>query len=227
MPPVETLTSQIQSSIQGSPLKSYSSGVGSYLVFKRVMDLVGAVVVIVVIAPLLVLLVLIIRRDGGPAFFGQARLGRGGTVFTLWKLRSMVPDAQGALEAYLAANPQARAEWDRTQKLRDDPRVTPLGRFLRKYSLDELPQIWNVVTGDMSLVGPRPMFPEQRVMYPDIPYCDLRPGMTGLWQVSDRNACAFADRAKFDRRYAQALSLRQDLWIMARTVAVVIRGTGC
>src|SRR5690606_15201836 len=137
---------------------------GVYPALKRAMDLAGGLVVLVLIAPVLVVLVLIVRSDGGPAFYGQPRLGRGGAVFMLWKLRTMVPNAEEALECHLAQNPQARAEWDRTQKLREDPRVTPVGRFLRKYSLDELPQIWNVLAGDMSLGGPRPMLDRKSVV---------------------------------------------------------------
>jgi len=226
MPPVEGLA---QLERQADQLSEFAipTRAGLYPAIKRAMDWAGGVCILIAITPLLLALVILVRSDGGAAFYGQPRLGRSGRVFTLWKLRTMVPDAEAALDTYLASNPAARAEWDLTQKLRNDPRVTPVGRILRKYSLDELPQILNVIAGDMSLVGPRPMFPEQRTLYPGIPYCDLRPGMTGLWQVSDRNTCAFADRAGFDRRYAEALSLREDLWIMLRTVAVVVRGTGC
>jgi lipopolysaccharide/colanic/teichoic acid biosynthesis glycosyltransferase len=198
-----------------------------YPAIKRGFDIIVGVCVGLAILPLMLLLVAIVRGDGGPALYAQPRLGRDGRVFTLWKIRTMVCNADQALADYLATHSEARQEWDRTQKLRLDPRVTPIGRILRKYSLDELPQVWNVLAGDMSLVGPRPMFPEQRVLYPGTPYCNLRPGITGLWQVSERNACAFADRAKFDRMYSEAFSLRTDLVIMLRTVSVVLRGTGC
>jgi lipopolysaccharide/colanic/teichoic acid biosynthesis glycosyltransferase len=139
----------------------------------------------------------------------------------------MVPGAEARLAAHLAADPAARAEWDRSQKLREDPRVTPLGRLLRRSSLDELPQLWNVLAGDMSLVGPRPMMPCQQALYPGEAYYRLRPGLTGPWQVSDRHASAFADRARFDRDYEQALSLATDLRILAATLRAVLRGTGC
>ena len=121
---------------------------------------------------------------------------------------------------------EARREWDQTQKLKYDPRVTALGRFLRKSSLDELPQLWNVFTGDMSLVGPRPMMPNQRDIYPGTAYYDLRPGLTGLWQISDRNNCTFAKRAEFDTEYERCVSLRTDVTILFKTVGAVARGTG-
>lgn len=149
-----------------------------------------------------------------------------GRTFKFWKLRSMVPDADQRLEQYLQQHPTAREEWDTAQKLKSDPRVTPLGHYLRKYSMDELPQLWNVLVGDMSLVGPRPMFPKQSVLYPGTDYFALRPGLTGLWQISDRNGCSFADRAKHDTRYAQNLCFALDMQILLKTVGVVIHGTG-
>lgn len=198
-----------------------------YPALKRTIDIVGALAVGLLILPLLLVFVLLIRMGGGTAFFSQERLGRGGQVFRFWKLRTMVPDAERALARYLEGNPEAREEWERTQKLRHDPRVTPVGRFLRKYSLDELPQLWNVLRGDMSLIGPRPMFVSQRELYPGVLYGDVRPGITGLWQVTDRNQCAFADRARFDQIYAERMSLRTDAWIVMRTFRAVFSGTGC
>ncbi|MFN6978425.1 MAG: sugar transferase, partial [Gemmobacter sp.] len=119
------------------------------------------------------------------------------------------------------------AEWDRTQKLRHDPRITPLGHLLRRSSLDELPQLWNVLTGDMSLIGPRPMMVDQKPLYPGRAYYALRPGISGPWQVSDRNATAFADRAGYDERYFRDLSLGTDLRLILATFGAVARGTGC
>jgi len=176
--------------------------------------------------PLIAALVLIIRADGGKAFYSQPRLGRNGREFRLWKLRSMVVDADRCLELHLS-DPAAREEWERTQKLRNDPRVTPIGRLIRKYSLDELPQLWNVLRGDMSLIGPRPMLPEQRVLYPGSACFRVRPGMTGLWQVSDRHVSSFAERARYDEQYVSELSLQLDLMILIKTIFVVFRGTGC
>jgi len=197
-----------------------------YLGVKRCLDLA----VILLLAPLALtivgILAFLVRRDGGKAFYGQKRLGKNGRIFTLWKLRSMVPNADQRLEEYLQDHPAARREWDGTQKLKYDPRITRLGYYLRKYSADELPQLWNVFIGDMSLVGPRPMFPEQRPLYPGTAYFSMRPGMTGLWQISERNGCTFAERATHDTRYAKKMSFGTDMWILMMTAVVVLRGTG-
>jgi len=142
------------------------------------------------------------------------------------KLRTMVPNAEKQLESYLARNAEARLEWNSTQKLKSDPRITRLGKFLRKTSLDELPQLWNVLIGDMSLVGPRPMMPSQRPLYHGLAYYNLRPGITGIWQVSERNESAFSKRAEFDTEYDEILSFRKDLGLLWSTVRVVLKGTG-
>jgi exopolysaccharide production protein ExoY len=218
---------QIQTSAADISLQGGARRTPLYPFVKRGMDIVGASLIGVLVLPLLCILAIIIRMDGGKAFYCQRRLGENGKVFSIWKLRSMVPDAELCLQRYLTENPEARMEWDLSQKLRDDPRITPIGRYLRKYSIDEFPQLWNVIIGDMSLVGPRPMFPEQRALYPGTAYFHLRPGMTGLWQVSERNGSSFAEREKFDTRYAETLSLRTDLSTLLMTVAVVFRGTGC
>jgi exopolysaccharide production protein ExoY len=196
-------------------------------VFKRVLDLAVIVMISLPVALVVAILAVLVASKGGRPFYRQARIGQGGRHYTMWKLRSMVKDADSKLDAYLQANPAARAEWDSDQKLRHDPRITRLGHFLRKYSLDELPQLWNVLRGDMSLVGPRPMMPEQQTLYPGTAYYRLRPGITGPWQVSARNATTFADRAQFDALYEQNLSLGTDLGLLAATVRVVLRGTGC
>jgi len=198
-----------------------------YFGSKRALDVMVILAAAPLVLPVVLCLAFIVSRDGGRAFYGQRRLGKDGKIFTLWKLRSMVPNAEARLEQYLSQNPDARREWESTQKLRHDPRITAFGRYLRKYSLDELPQLWNVLAGQMSLIGPRPMFPEQRPLYPGMAYFDMRPGLTGLWQVSERNRCSFAERASYDTAYAQTMSLGTDLAILAKTVAVVVRGTGC
>lgn len=197
---------------------------GSFL--KRLLDIAIVMVFLPVILPLVLLAALVISRDGTSAFYGQQRVGRGGRQFTCWKLRTMVANADERLERYLDSNPEARTEWDTTQKLKSDPRVTRVGRFLRKTSMDELPQLYNVLIGDMSLVGPRPMLPEQRTLYSGREYFTLRPGITGLWQISDRNDCSFADRASFDAKYAREMSFALDGSILAKTVGVVFRATG-
>ena len=203
------------------------SSVRFYDVGKRLVDLALVAVGGPFFLPLIVILVVLVRLDGGPAFYLQPRIGQHGRVFRLWKLRSMVPNAEAALATYLDSNPDARAEWDSTQKLRHDPRLTLIGGFLRRYSLDELPQLWNVLIGDMSLVGPRPMMPSQRLLYPGTAYYDLRPGLTGLWQISERNNCTFAERAAYDNRYAQIVSVGVDFAVLVKTLGVVFRGTGC
>lgn len=203
-----------------TPAGLYRNGV------KRVLDTLLILLALPFVLPLMALMALAVMTDGHSPFYRQERLGRGGRTFGLLKIRTMVPDAKAALETYLAQNPEARAEWDETQKLKNDPRITFAGRILRKTSLDELPQLWNVLKGDMSIVGPRPMMPEQRALYPGQAYFHLRPGITGSWQVSDRNEGSFAGRAKFDAEYYNNLSLATDCSILLRTVAVVVRGTG-
>jgi exopolysaccharide production protein ExoY len=193
---------------------------------KRVLDVLAVVLAAPIILPVVAALALIIRRDGGPAFYVQDRIGRGGQLFRCWKLRSMLPDADAALEAHLARHPEARREWAVHQKLKDDPRITPVGRIIRKTSLDELPQLWNVFRGDMSLVGPRPMMPEQSDLYDGDAYYRLRPGVTGFWQISGRNGTAFADRAHYDSQYDRHLSFVTDTLVLIATVRVVMRGTG-
>jgi lipopolysaccharide/colanic/teichoic acid biosynthesis glycosyltransferase len=193
---------------------------------KRLLDVAFVLAGLPVILLVIVAAALAIALDGGRPFFAQDRLGQGGRVFRLWKLRTMVPDAQEALERHFAENPQARLEWETYQKLRHDPRITHVGGFLRRTSLDELPQLWNVLRGDMSLVGPRPMLPEQYALYPGKAYLELRPGLTGPWQISERHGGAFAGRGRYDDAYARDLSLAADLRIISATFDVVARAKG-
>ena len=194
--------------------------------FKRFIDISFVILSLPVSLPLVAIMALLVALDGTSPFYTQARVGRGGRIFRMLKIRSMVPDADNQLAAYLEKNPLARQEWDETQKLKSDPRITRIGRILRKSSLDELPQLWNVLKGDMSIVGPRPMMVEQQELYPGRAYYALRPGITGPWQVSDRNEGSFAGRAVFDAKYHADLSIATDLSILLRTVAVVVRSTG-
>lgn len=194
---------------------------------KRILD----ILLVLAVAPIAVLLIavpaLLLWWEGGAPFYRQARLGRNGRTFQIVKLRTMVRDADAQLEGHLNADPAARDEWDRTQKLKHDPRITVVGALLRKTSLDELPQIWNVLKGDMSLVGPRPMLPEQLALYGDARhYFALLPGITGYWQVSQRNQSAFRARIAFDAEYDYNLSLTEDLKVIFRTFGAVIRRTG-
>lgn len=195
--------------------------------FKRPLDVLLVVLAAPVILPIVLILAFLVLRDGGNPFYTQDRIGRNGKCYRMWKLRSMVVDADQRLSAYLAGNPAAKEEWDQNQKLRNDPRITSFGRVLRRSSMDELPQLWNVLKGDMSLVGPRPMLPEQRDMYHGEGYYALRPGITGFWQTSGRNDTSFSDRAWYDDRYERNLTLSGDVAIIVRTVGVVMRATGC
>ncbi len=194
---------------------------------KRMLDIVLVLTSSIVVVPLLAVLIAVVALNGGAPIYLQERVGQSGRKFKLLKLRTMVPDAEGALVRLLHQDPERAREWNKSQKLRDDPRVTPFGRFLRASSLDELPQFWNVLRGDMSLVGPRPMMPDQQTLYDGQVYCDLRPGVTGLWQVSARNASSFSSRVDYDRQYEAQLSFVFDLRLLLRTIFVVLRGTGC
>ncbi len=195
--------------------------------FKRGLDIL---LVLMAAFPVLIVVgicALLVSRDGGGAFYKQTRVGRFGKTFTMWKLRSMVNNADAALQKHLAANPAARHEWDRNQKLQHDPRITKIGHILRKTSLDELPQLWNVLKGDMSLVGPRPMMVDQQAIYPGSAYYALRPGLTGFWQISARNESSFAERAQYDADYLSKVTFTQDLSVIWKTLSVVTKGTGC
>ena len=193
---------------------------------KRVLDVALVIASAPVTVPLIAVMALLVSLDGAAPFYRQLRIGRAGRVFSIWKIRTMVPDADVQLEAHLAADPDAAREWHSTQKLKRDPRITRIGRFLRKTSLDELPQFWNVITGEMSLIGPRPMMVEQAELYPGRAYYALRPGITGPWQVSDRNDTTFAARAQYDQAYYDGLSLGVDASIFVRTFAVILLCTG-
>lgn len=195
-------------------------------IVKRVLDLTLVILSAPFSVPLILFLAFLVALDGHNPFYTQMRVGRNGKPFRMWKLRTMVPDADRILEDYLARNPAARLEWNATQKLKTDPRITRVGRFLRKLSLDELPQLINVFNGTMSLVGPRPMMVSQQVFYTGQGYYRMRPGITGLWQISDRNECDFVGRVPYDDLYERTVSLKVDLSVLFRTVAVVVRGTG-
>ncbi len=193
---------------------------------KRIFDLVCVLASLPFVVPLIAILALLVSRDGSSPFYCQDRIGRKGRIYRIWKLRTMVADADTMLHDYLSQNPEAAAEWELTQKLKRDPRITPIGAFLRKSSVDELPQLWNVLIGDMSLVGPRPMLPEQESIYPGLAYYSQRPGITGSWQVSERNECSFAERARFDTDYIANMSFANDMKLLFATMRVVARGTG-
>lgn len=196
---------------------------------KRVFDIAAAGIGLVMVAPLLALVCLLIRlQDGGPAIFVHNRIGLNGRMFGCFKLRSMVPDARERLEALLERDPEARREWEETQKLTNDPRVTPLGRFIRASSIDELPQLVNVLRGEMSLVGPRPISSSERSKYGEYfgDYCSVIPGITGLWQISGRSDVSYGDRVQMDVAYARSRSFWGDVMIVLKTIPAVLLSKG-
>ncbi len=196
---------------------------------KRAMDIVGALLGLILFSPFLLLIAALIKfSDGGRVFYGHKRVGRNGREFFCLKFRTMVQDGDKVLERHLAANPAAREEWLATRKLQDDPRVTVVGAVLRKLSLDELPQLINILMGDMSIVGPRPVVHAELEYYgPSASvYLLSRPGLTGLWQVSGRNDVSYDARVAFDRQYVENWSLVTDLVIIAKTVPAVCMSRG-
>jgi len=198
------------------------------LVSKRLFDIVLVALLLPVVVPVIAVLWILTRRDGGPGFFGHTRIGRNGRSFRCWKIRTMVVDAEARLAAHLAAHPEAAAEWERDYKLTDDPRITPLGDVLRRTSLDELPQIWNVLLGEMSFVGPRPVprVELRKYRHYRTAYLSLKPGITGLWQVSGRNDVSYDERVRMDAKYLQTMSLWEDIRILAKTASSVLGRTG-
>ncbi len=200
----------------------------AYRWIKRGFDLFGASLLLLLTSPLFLVLAALIRRSGETPFYSHARVGRNGTSFKCLKFRSMRPDADRVLQDLLDNDPVARAEWDRDFKLRNDPRITPVGRFLRRTSLDELPQLINVIKGEMSLVGPRPIVTAELERYGDYVnlYLQVLPGVTGLWQISGRNDTTYTERVSLDAWYVQNWSLWYDIAILFKTVGVVLNKRG-
>ena len=190
---------------------------------KRAFDIVAASAMLVFLAPLLGLIALLVRAKGAPIVFAHTRVGRHGRLFKCLKFRTMVPDATNVLNRLLATDPKARAEWERSYKLKNDPRITALGAFLRKSSLDELPQLWNVLRGDMSLVGPRPVVVDEIERYGDARayYYEVRPGLTGLWQISGRSDLDYDRRISLDTWYVRNWTLWYDILILFKTLLTV------
>ncbi len=185
----------------------------------------GALILLTLFSPLMAVVAwLIWRKDGNPIFFGHYRVGRDGQMFKCWKFRSMVVNSAEILAELLKNDPAAKAEWDRDQKLTNDPRITPVGAFLRKTSLDELPQLFNVLKGEMRLVGPRPITLGELDRYGEARwhYLNAMPGMTGLWQVSGRSDTTYEERVELDRDYVEQRSLWSDVVILVKTIAVVL-----
>ena len=195
----------------------------------RALDAIGAVLLLILFAPLMVLVALgVFISDPGPVLFKQKRIGRDGKMFNCLKFRTMTIDAEVRLTNLLANDPVARAEWDRDQKLRNDPRIVGIGQFLRKSSLDELPQLFNVLLGEMSLVGPRPIVPNEVCRYGRYfkYYCAVRPGITGLWQISGRNDVDYRRRVAFDVIYARKGTVVGNVKILLLTVPSVLASRG-
>jgi len=200
-----------------------------YRVLKRGLD----IFLVIACSPVLLLLVAVIAAairlgSPGPIFFSHRRIRRHGAFFSMWKFRTMCCNSQKVLDDYLEAHPEARAEWLKNHKLRHDPRVTPIGNFLRRSSLDELPQLWNVLAGSMSLVGPRPIVAAEVEKYGPYfaDYCRVKPGITGLWQISGRSQTSYDKRVQLDRRYARNWTFWGDLRILCKTLSSVVNQDG-
>jgi Undecaprenyl-phosphate galactose phosphotransferase WbaP len=195
---------------------------------KRLLDIVGAVALGLIFSPLMLLIIVLTRGEGGSAIYRHRRVGRNGKSFGCLKFRTMIPNADQVLRDLLERDPALKAEWVRDHKLRDDPRVTRLGKFLRRTSLDELPQIWNVLRGEMSLVGPRPVVREELLRYGRNVrvYLATKPGITGLWQVTGRNDTDYRRRVALDTYYVRNQNLLLDLYILVKTTGVVLGGSG-
>jgi len=216
----------VHSGVRAQPAPDRAWSTGAFP--KRIVDVAGSILLGLVFSPLIVAIALLLRREGGPIIYRHRRVGRDGRMFECLKFRSMVPNAERVLRELLENNPDMKAEWVRDHKLRCDPRVTPLGRFLRRTSLDELPQLWNVLRGEMSLVGPRPIVREEVMRYGRyLPvYISAKPGITGLWQVTGRNNTDYRRRVALDVYYIRKRSLLLDLYILLKTPYVVLGGGG-
>lgn len=196
---------------------------------KAIFDKALALLTLPVLLPVaLVVAVVLLIADGGPVLYAQTRVGRHGKPFRCWKFRTMVRDSDAALERAFAEDPGLRIEWLANRKLRNDPRIHPVGNFLRKTSLDELPQLWNVLRGDMSFVGPRPVVADELHFYGAFAadYMSVRPGLTGAWQVSGRSNTTYDERVALDVDYVRNMTFANDLKIVAKTVKVVLAQTG-
>jgi undecaprenyl-phosphate galactose phosphotransferase len=214
----------------GKPAFAHDPGMMPRAIAKRAFDVIVTVLILPIVAPVMLMIWLAVRLDGGKGLYVHPRVGQAGRMFRCLKFRTMVTNADAVLADLLATDPQARTEWEEARKLVADPRVTRIGRFLRASSLDELPQLFNVLRGDMSLVGPRPVVRaeiEQFYHGPDrAAYLSVRPGLTGLWQVSGRSDALYERRARLDREYVNTASFWLDVSILWRTVAVVLSRRG-
>ena len=198
-------------------------------ILRRTLDISVALAGLAFLLPLLLVVAVLVKvQDGGPVFFAQPRLGRAGKMFNCWKFRTMVLDAQARLDELLANDLAARTEWQRDHKLKVDPRITGIGNFLRKSSIDEIPQLLNVLAGDMSIVGPRPIVRAEIPRYASRfdHYCRVKPGLTGLWQVSGRNNTTYRRRVAMDSLYVRRRTIMMDLYIIFATIPAVLQSRG-
>jgi lipopolysaccharide/colanic/teichoic acid biosynthesis glycosyltransferase len=217
--------SQVRSQrAKGSPSEFFR-----YRIIKRCSDVFLVLISMPVMLPLLgVVSAVVMLSSPGPIFYSHRRIRKSGAFFSMWKFRTMCVNSAEVLDEYLAQHPSAHAEWNETHKLRKDPRITPLGGVLRRYSLDELPQLWNVLAGQMSLVGPRPIVAAEVEKYGDCfeCYCRVKPGLTGLWQVSGRSELSYDARVALDCEYVERWSLTKDFMILLRTFSSVVNQDG-
>ena len=197
---------------------------------KRTMDILGGIAGIILLVPITIILYIVnlIEKDDGPLFYSQLRIGKNGKLFRMWKFRSMVVGADQKLEEYLKENPEAREEYKINKKLKNDPRITKIGNFIRKTSIDEIPQFINVLKGEMSLVGPRPYLPREKEdmgsYYSCITQC--KPGLTGYWQINGRSQVNFSERLNMDMVYYRGRSFKRDIKILLLTVKKIIKRDG-
>ena len=227
-PAEASLTSDLQNGVDrieqlDLPVVSLSSGFA-----KRSFDIIGALSIAIICSPIILTIAVTIRLSGRPVLFSHQRVGKNRKMFPCHKFRSMIPDAEQVLQELLRSSPEILREWRESHKLRDDPRITKFGSFLRRSSMDELPQLWNVLKGDMSLVGPRPIVEDELERYGNkaMFYMSVKPGMTGLWQILGRSNVTYSRRVSLDTRYVRKQSFLLDTWILMRTVIVVIRRVG-
>lgn len=200
-----------------------------YRVLKRSMDIGLVLLAAPVLLPILVAVSwVVVLSSRGPIYYSHRRIRKSGEFFSMWKFRTMCQNSAEVLEKHLAQHPEARMEWNKSHKLKNDPRITRVGSFLRRYSIDELPQLWNVLTGQMSLVGPRPIVAAEVEKYGDHfgYYCRVKPGLTGLWQVSGRSKLSYEERVSLDCKYVKEWALSRDVVILAKTLSVVLKQDG-